>query len=79
MTSDADKSPCAGCVIHLRRLNKKDPRYPCGECAVRIAYADRNYGMPARLFEEDTYFLYADGIDNFYIYKDGLKITDIGG
>jgi hypothetical protein len=79
MINDIEKSPCFECVIHLRGLDKENPIYPCGECAARISYADRNYGMPARLFEEEIFFLWHDVIDNLYVYGAGLQITDIGG
>ena len=77
MMNDADRSPCTVCVIHLRLLNKLDPRYPCGDCAQRVAYADRNYGMPARLFEDDMYEMHGDRVEIFRMFENGLKISDI--
>lgn len=76
MLGGLEKSPCAGCPIHLRKLDKLDERLPCGACSERIAYADRNYGMPARQTDEDVYWLHGDSVEFFYLFKDGLKIID---
>lgn len=79
MGIDNEKSPCLGCTIHLDKLDKLNPAYPCQTCVKRMAYADRNYGPPARDQEQDACWLHEDGIDIFNIFSDGLKITDWGG
>jgi len=78
MRAEDEKSPCFDCLAHLRKLDKLDPRYPCATCAPRIAYADRQYGMPARNnVEQDIYEMHDDGTEIFRMFDDGLNISDI--
>ena len=75
MASDTEKSPCFDCIIHQRCLDKLNPSYPCENCLKRIVYADSIYGPPARLTEEDVYYLYEDSLDFFYQFKDGMNLS----
>ena len=76
MANDAIFSPCVSCYIHQHELDKLDPKNPCSVCAAREAYAESIYGMPARVFADDDMYLHEDGLDIFYLFKDGLKLVD---
>ena len=71
------KSPCLDCIIHRRKLDKTDPRYPCELCAVRLAYAESVTGIAARFVDDDVYEIHGEGLDVFEAFDDGLRISDI--